>query len=97
MEKAMEFEKLNDSNWPKWKTTTEDFFVGKELDQPLNGKEAQPEGMEDKVKDALDRKCFLAFLLQYDLMVANARPLLNYGKLCNNLMSNLPVLTKCML
>lgn len=27
------------------------------MDQPLKGKEAQPEGMEDKVWDALDRKC----------------------------------------
>ncbi|KAF8401619.1 hypothetical protein HHK36_012565 [Tetracentron sinense] len=60
MEKGMEFEKLNESNWPIWKIMMEDYLVGKELDQPLRGKKAQPVGMEDWEWDILDRKCLAA-------------------------------------
>ena len=56
----MEFDKLNDSNWPIWKIVIEDFLVGKELDHPLKGKESQPKERDNKVWDALDRTCLAA-------------------------------------
>ena len=56
----MEFEKLNDSDWPIWKIMMQDFLVGKEFDQPLKRKEAQPRGKEDYMWDALDRICLVA-------------------------------------
>lgn len=37
----MEFEKLNDNDWPIWKIMVKVFLVGKEFDQPLKRKEAQ--------------------------------------------------------
>ena len=60
MEKAMEFEKLNGSNWAIWKILMEDYLVTRELDLPLCGKSAQPMTMEDHEWELLDRKCLAA-------------------------------------
>ncbi|KAJ4744606.1 Gag-Pol polyprotein [Rhynchospora pubera] len=60
MEKAMEFEKLNDSNWPIWKMLMQDYLVVRDLDLPLMGPGAQPIHMEDHEWELLDRKCLAA-------------------------------------
>ena len=55
MEKAMEFEKLKEDNWPIWKIMIEDHLVYKELDLPLLGKDVKHSSMSDEEWKSLDR------------------------------------------